>query len=157
LNSQGKARANALPHFFKTNPLVLEFGDPVAIFAFRPEFFYSSIRGIRTITPTANAFGLPVHSPYTSTETTPMAQLVLSQPEYDGKTVLICWEHNNMGNLVTAFGAPTPPHYPGSRFDLVYKITFTDPDRPTFCCALQELMSDDSSTPPKGFTMCPRP
>jgi len=155
LDPQGEERANALPIFFQTNPLVLDFGFPVAVFAFRPASSDSSIRGIQTITPTADSFGLAVHSPYSSSETTPMAQFVLSQPQYDGKMVLICWEHNNMANLVTAFGAPTPPAYPGSRFDLVYKITFTNPSSPTFCCGLQELMFDDSNTLPAGFTPCP--
>jgi hypothetical protein len=144
-----------LPIFFQTNPLVLDFGFPVAIFAFRPGSADSSIRGIQTITPTSEAFGLAVHSPFTSTETKEVADFILSQPQYDGKMVLMCWEHNNMANLVTAFGAPTPPAYPGSRFDLVYKITFSDPANPTFCCGLQELMFDDSSSLPGGFTPCP--
>lgn len=152
LSAKGEERAGALPVFFQTNPLVLDFGFPVAIFTFRPRIGgNTSIRGIETITPTAESFGFPVHSPYTVTETTQVAQLILNESMYDGKMVLMCWEHNNMKNLVTALGAPTPPDYPDDRFDLVYKVTYTDPSRPTFCCGLEKLMFDDKDLVPLDF------
>ena len=37
-----------------------------------------------------------------------MVKEILTKPEYDGKVVLICWEHKAIGDLATAFGVAQP-------------------------------------------------
>ena len=154
LAPQGFERADALATFFQTAPFVLNFGLPKAIFASKPAPVDPSMREIETITPTAAALGLPVHSPFPTPEVTDLAQLILNESKYDGKMVLICWEHKVMDQLAFAFGVnPMPPPYPGSRFDLVYVITYQNQATPQFCVFPQELMFGDQSTVP--FDACP--
>ena len=142
--------------FFNMILLVLQFGPPAAIYAARPKHKDSSQRSIQTVTPLAQQLHQKVLTPCLTSDVDDLAELILEQPEYDNKMVLICWEHKMMSPLTAAFGVSPPlPKYPGDRFDLIYMIQFTDQAPPTFCLALQELMFDDSSTPPDGFPVCP--
>lgn len=155
LSPKGFERAKALSVFFQTDSQVLEFGLPIALFAQKQHDINNSFRPIQTLTPTAHSLGLPIHAPFLTDQQIEVAQLILNESRYDGRMVLMSWEHDAMKALVTAFGAPTPPDYPSNRFDLIYKITFTDPANPTFCCGLQKLMKGDQDTVPAGFTACP--
>ncbi len=155
LDTTGYERAGALSPFFQLDPQVLEFGLPVALFAVKPRTITSSKRALETLTPLSQVLGMPIHTPFLKEDTIDLANLILNESRYDGKMVLICWMGENMQNLTVALGAPMPPPYPLTRFDLIYKITYTDPFNPTFCCGLQELMEGDPTTIPAGFTPCP--
>lgn len=145
LNEKGRQRSGALAFYFQLNPLVTDFGPPVAIYTFKS----SGERGTETIAPTAQALSLPVHVLFKPEEVAKTAQVILNHPGYEGRMVLICWEHHNIQGLCIALGGPpTTPAYPDPRFDLVYKLTYTNPSAPDFCVGLQELMFDDSSTFP---------
>ena len=125
------------------------------IFAFKATNSDASNRAVPTMTPLGAALRMPIHAPFPSDRPQDMANFILTTPGYEGKMVLVCWDHSFMRDLVEALGAPRPPAYPGDRFDLIYKVTYTDPAHPTFCIALQNLMFDDSDIPPAGFTLCP--
>lgn len=156
LSLQGEQRAEALVSFFQTNPRMLTFGLPAAVFASLPSDEDPSQREIETITPFASAVGLPVLSPYSSTDGAELAKLIKNNPTYAEKMVLICWEHSVMGDLASFLGVePMPPPYPGDRFDLVYMITYNKKSsNPSFCIGLQNLMPDDSPVSPPDFTAC---
>ncbi len=155
LDLRGLERSGALVFFFQNDPTVLRSGLPVAIFAANPVPHNLSHREIQTVTPLAKQLGLQILTPFSRPEVNELANLVLKDSRYDGKMVLICWEHGIMDKLTEAFGVAGPvTPYPGTRFDLVYHITFADPKKPTFCVTLQNLMQDDSHTPPDGFPRC---
>ncbi len=149
LSAPGYQRAAALAAFFQTNPQVLRFGVPYAIFAQKQKNDDNSIRPIETITPLAQALGLSVHTPFVRQDFKQLVDLILKEPQYQGKMILVCWEHCEISEMTESFGiTPAPPTYPNDRFDLLYIITFPKTGTPSFCCGLQKLMIDDKITLP---------
>jgi hypothetical protein len=56
-----------------------------------------------------------------------LANRILAEPAYAGKTVLICWNHEEIPQLAAALGvSPEPPKWKGSVFDRVYVISYYD-------------------------------
>jgi len=125
LNAQGFERANALPLFFQTNPVVTQFGPVAAIYAMAPGSSDGSLRPIETVTPTARALGLPVQSTLTKDQTSELVSEIEGNPSYDGKTVVICWEHKMIPVIASGFGLKDGPEkWPGSVFDRAWVLGF---------------------------------
>lgn len=143
LTNQGVQRAGALASYLSapnnptqagsaglTNGPLFAFGPPFALFAARPldESDWATVRCIQTIVPTALQLKLPIHSPYAPGEEEELASFILNEPRYEGKNILICWHHELIFPLITAFGYLAPSTgYPGSEFDLVWQLTFPAP------------------------------
>lgn len=157
---KGQSRAGALAAYLteldptSTNPPLLVFGPPTAIFAARPALHSDdfTVRCIQTVIPTALKLKLPVHSPFAPLQEQELAHFILTNPRYDGGNVLICWHHTLIASLIEAFGyLPSPgivPTYP-NRYDLVWLMTFPAPSPPQVVNPiLQELMFDDPTTFP---------
>jgi len=156
LNEQGWERAYALAPFFLLDPAVTQLGVVSAIFAQKPgKSSTSSVRPIQTVTPLAHALGASVKSPYRKDDVQSLANLVLRNANYDEKIVVVCWAHQAIASLATAFGVASPPAYPEDRFDLIYQLTYDSSGSVTFCVRLQELMFGDPTTLPGGFPSCP--
>lgn len=124
LNERGRQRAKALVSFFTTRSEVLRFGTPVAIYAMNPGVDSDdSDRPIETVQPLAEALGLPVLHPLTRMEIEPLVQEIKSNPSYNGKMVLICWEHKMIPAIANLFGADDAPHkWHGGTFDRAWVI-----------------------------------
>ncbi len=156
---KGQSRAGALAAYLteldpsSTNPPLLQFGPPDVIFASRPAQHSDdqTIRCIQTVVTTAEKLKLPVHSPFAPLQEKKMANLVLNNPRYDGKNVLICWHHTLIADLIEAFGYLPPAGiipYP-NRYDLVWLLPFPAPVPPVVVQPiLQELLFGDSTTFP---------
>ncbi|MBS0615606.1 MAG: histidine phosphatase family protein [Verrucomicrobia bacterium] len=153
LSVEGQERAQALAVFFQENPFTLEFGLPTAIYAFKA----ITKRGKETMIPLALQLRLLVHNEYTSTQPQMIAKDILNNPLYEGKMVLICWDHSHLPLLISALRGPNIPKPPGSRYDLIYKLTYSDPSAPHFCIGLENLMKDDKKELPAKYTAygCP--
>ena len=101
------------------------FGLPVAIFATRTTKDDNGQRTQETVAPLAKALKLPVQNPYLGKGYAKLARLVLTNPDYAGKTVLICWNHEQINDLVAALGVtPTPKKWKDSIYDRVYVISY---------------------------------
>lgn len=145
LNDQGWQRAYALAGFFTTNPEVLTFGTPAAIYAMAQKGATGSIRPIQTVSPLAQKLGLPIQHPYLRGQTDQLAQEILSDSAYDGKMVLICWEHNAIPSMLPAFGwTAGPDAWPGDAFDRVWILDFKDGKPAAFRDIPQKLLPGDS-------------
>jgi len=130
LSPQGQQRAQAYVHYFETNPDVLDYGTPVAIYAMKAsaggEDEDLSFRPVETVTPLAQALGLQVQANYEKDDVQSLVSDIMSNPAYDGKMVLICWEHKVIVDIAAQFGvSPTPNAWPGSVFDQVWEINFS--------------------------------
>lgn len=126
LSPQGYQHAQALVQYFQTNADVTQYGTPAAIFAEAPKGPDGSRRAIETVTPLATALGLPVQDEFTKKHIQELVTLIESSPQFDGRMVLICWEHKVIDQMAAAFGVnPMPDPYPSSRFDLVWEINFS--------------------------------
>ena len=123
---QGCERAYSLPRFFDISAAVNAYGRPVAIYAQTPNKDDGSIRPSETVAPTAAEWGLNVNSNYTHKQYQAMADEILSSPDYDGKTVVIAWEHDAIPDLAQALGAPNsaPSDWPGDVFDQAWILNY---------------------------------
>lgn len=121
LSLKGRERAAALAPFFLD-------GDkqtPVAIFAQGVSDKRHSRRHIETVAPLARELKLNVKT-YDHDDYSQMVKEILTKPEYDGKVVLICWQHKAVADLATAFGVANPPNWRDDTFDRLWIITLKD-------------------------------
>ncbi|GAA1483010.1 hypothetical protein GCM10009624_34500 [Gordonia sinesedis] len=84
----------------------------------------ASRRPLETVTPLAARLDDDPIVRFTKQETAAAAAFAAAQP---GIT-LMCWQHEEIPNLVNGFGAvlPAPPPWPDDRFDMVWVVR---PDR----------------------------
>jgi hypothetical protein len=95
---------------------------------FCPDFLFATAptdnnsRPITTLAPTALALGLTLNTSFQDLEYASLARNLLSDPRYDDKTCIICWNHHHIPDLAIALGVEPPKiaHAPGvrSRLDL---------------------------------------
>jgi hypothetical protein len=127
LSRAGVRRAERLVSFITTDPAMTRFGLPVAVFATQSTKHDNGQRSQETVAPLAGALKLPIQTPYLGKDYAALARLILGNPAYAGKTVLICWNHEEIPQLVAALGVtPEPPKWDGSVFDRVYVISYRD-------------------------------
>jgi len=127
LSRAGVRRAERLVSFVTTDPAMTRLGLPVAVFATRTTKHDDGQRTQETVAPLARALKLPVQTPYLGKDYAALAKLILANPAYAGKTVLICWNHEEIPRLAAALGvSPVPPKRKERVFDRVYVISYHD-------------------------------
>jgi broad specificity phosphatase PhoE len=146
LSPRGRERAAALGPYFQTTPDVLDFKTPVAIYAQRPKSEASSVRAIQTVQPLADALRLKINETYTRDEFEGMVEEIRQKPEYQGHTVLICWEHKVIPEIVRKFAVEGAPQtWRDETYDRTWIIKFKAGEKPTFIDFPQRLMFGDSA------------
>jgi len=145
LSQQGRERAAALAPYFLETAELLEFKPPVAIYAPLPNKEGSSIRSAQTVAPLATMLHLTISEPFHKDQTTQLAQEILNNRRYDGRMVLICWDHKLIPEIAKAFGIQNAPEkWKGEVYDRCWVIKFPAGGNPTFQNLLQRLMFGDS-------------
>lgn len=125
LSEKGIRRSQALVTFFKTNPTINRFGPPAALYAMDQRSATSSRRPILTLTPTAKELGLELRHPYTKKKTKELARELLSRKDIAGKTVIVCWEHSHLVDLVHDLGwKASHLSWPKGAYDRVWIVRF---------------------------------
>lgn len=125
LSPEGVQRAERLVQYVTTDPVMASVGLPVAVFATRTTKHDNGQRTQETVAPLARALKLTVLTPYLGKDYTALARLILASPEYAGKTVLICWNHETIPQLAAALGVtPEPPKWKGKVYNHVYVISY---------------------------------
>ena len=99
LSARGFERAEALVKFFQT-PAVTRYGAPAAIYAAAPKNEDSSLRSIQTVTPLAGALRLTINTDFTRGQAHKLARAIMEAPGYNGRMVLICWQHEAIVEIV---------------------------------------------------------
>ncbi len=146
LSTKGKERAAALAPFFLENKEVLTFGTPVAIYAMAAPKEDSSKRPIETVKPLAEALKLTTKDTYARDSYKKMVDEIKADTSYEGKMVLICWEHDLIPEISRAFSAlQAPARWNGDAFDRLWTITFSKSGKATFQNVPQRLMFGDST------------
>jgi hypothetical protein len=126
LSPAGELRAQAYVQYFQTDPAVTRFGTPAAIYAMEPSSDESGLRATETVTPLAQALGLQILNSFGKHDVDQLASNILSSSNYDGKMVLICWEHKRLSEIAAALGVqPEPAAWDSSVFDQVWEIDYT--------------------------------
>jgi hypothetical protein len=124
LSPHGTKRAGALPNLFRKSAGRPDpFPTPDFIFAAKRS--KHSDRSVETVTPLAKGLKLAVNDTYETDDYAKLAEELLSNPKYRGKTVLICWHHGNIPELVARLGAAdAPDKWKDAVFDRVWVVTY---------------------------------
>ena len=122
-SERGKQRAAAFVNYFKNNPAVNRHGPLVAIYAMGQHGEDGSLRPIQTVTPLATSLGLSIITRFMKKDVYALARDILAGGSYADKTVLICWEHKMIPEIVKALGYAEPPPFPNV-YDRTWLLTF---------------------------------
>ena len=125
LSEQGQLRARALAGLLSTNLVIVPDGPPTALFAAKSSRRGRTLRPYETLKPLADKLNLSIQTPFGPDEYAALASFILSTPSLDGKTVVVCWIHDNLPALAAALGVkPEPARWKETVFDRVWVITF---------------------------------
>jgi hypothetical protein len=119
LSPQGFERAAALAKYFADPQFLNQYGMPAGIFAGSPRA-ESSLRSVETIRPTAKALGLRLNSRFDKDDGEGLMESILANPDFDGKTVIICWNRSGIKDLLDPLrdvGGTFPKKWPGEVFN----------------------------------------
>jgi hypothetical protein len=132
---KGRERATALNPFFQGTPSVLFYGLPIAIFA------VDACK--ETVISLSDAINVPISEAFSSPKT--LARELLTNPDYEGKMVLVCQPHDQMVELATRLGAKkVPKKWVKDSFDRLWVITFDEQGKVVFNDLPQKLLYGDS-------------
>jgi phosphohistidine phosphatase SixA len=123
LSEAGMARAERLATYI---PETL--GKPDYIIA--TSHSKHSNRPRETVAPLANALGLKVQHDYENDEFEDLVDEIFSNPEYKGKTVVICWHHGKLPAIAALLGAAQgsyPDPWPEDAYNLILDFRY-DPN-----------------------------
>ncbi len=127
LSSKGVERSKALVDFFTKDDHVTRHGLPAVLVASRPTQKGHGQRPRETLLPLARRLKLEVEIPYESKDYVRLAQLLSTDPRYQGKVVVVCWVHEHLPALAVALGVtPEPPKWKDSDYDTAYVITYPE-------------------------------
>lgn len=130
LSLAGYFRAAALVAYLQKSPDLTKLGKISFVFAQMPRKEGDSVRPIQTVEPFARASGLKVLTPVARDDYQTLVDTLLKEEQYDGKIVLICWEHEKLAELATAMvkgktGSPRKLKWPGGHaFDRTWVLSF---------------------------------
>jgi hypothetical protein len=145
LSLKGQERAAALVPSFLGAPDLLRFKAPVAAYAQRPSDKRPSTRPVDTVRGLAKALGLKVNKKFTHSQFGRMVEEINSRPEYEGRMVLICWEHHALPDIARAIGAKgAPEKWSGAAFDRCWPLTFGEDGAVAFRDLPQRLLFEGS-------------
>jgi hypothetical protein len=145
LNEAGNQRATALAGLFQTDPRVRAHGPVAAIFAMEPPDANGSVRPIRTMAPTAAALHLPIDTRFKREEVKALAKAIRKDKTLEGKTVVICWEHKMIPEIVAALGWSNPPaQWRDGVYDRLWVLDFEGGVPVAFHDLPQKLLPGDS-------------
>ena len=121
----GVERARRLVAYLTTEKALLAFGPPAAIFATATTSHEGGQRSQETVAPLAEALRLPVRADLTSKEFARFAKRLRADRSLDGKSVVVCGNHEWLPQLAEALGvSPQPPRWKKHDYDQVYVITY---------------------------------
>jgi hypothetical protein len=144
LSPRGRERARELPRLFATLPAMTNSARPVVLIAPHPMAHAPSQRCMETLEPTARQWHLPLETSHAASDWDRLAKELLTSSSYDGKTVIVCWVHDNIPALAQALGVKKAPHWSGNTFDRLWVITF-DGAHAVMLNLPQHLLPGDSS------------
>ena len=142
LSRLGEERAKALVHYLATNFDVNLYGPISAIFAAKPPSSHGSMRSIETVTPYARATGLQINVRFDKYDLKKMVKQIEDDSTLNGKTVLICFDHDSLWEIADDFGLDSPL-WDKKSYDRTWLITFLG-GRPKLRDLPQHVLPGDS-------------
>ena len=125
LSARGHERAEALVGFFTSGKSISTNPPIAALYAARPTRDARSMRTEQTLAPLSRRLGLEIRQPFANVQYKALAKQILADGKLDGRTVVICWPHDELPKFAEAFGAnPKPKGWKGEVFDRAWVISF---------------------------------
>jgi broad specificity phosphatase PhoE len=121
LTLAGEARATALAKYIPDT-----FGEPDFIFA--AAISKHSARPYETVKPLSKRTGVPIDSTLADQDYAVLAHDLLSDTDFAGKRIVVCWHHGNIPSLMHALGAASgdyPDPWDPSVFNLILRIDYS--------------------------------
>jgi hypothetical protein len=121
LSPEGYARADKLAPYLEK-----KYGKADFIFAAKSS---KTKRPVETITPYSKLVGVPIDSQYDNGDEPKLAGILLSDPKYAGKLVVICWRHEEMPQFAAALNAPVgtyPKKWDSKVYNVFLQFDYTD-------------------------------
>lgn len=147
LSVQGFERAAAFVPYFCFPPQSSWYNIPNVCFAMCTSTNHQTTRCTQTVAPLAQTLGIELIAQYTFADYKPMCDLIMKSSDYDGKTVLICWAHENLGPIAGEFGVTPAPVYPSGVYDRLWVLDFSsDGKLINFQDLSQQLMYGDTDS-----------
>jgi hypothetical protein len=144
LSPRGVERARALVSLFGKASTLTSNAPVAVLYATHVTKRGRSHRSGETLAPLSKELGLPVQTPYESELYSLLARDILSNRAYRGKTVIICWTHDDIAALAAALGVnPAPSPWKGKVFDRLWLIKLRGRDV-EFQDLPQHLLKGDS-------------
>jgi hypothetical protein len=144
LSPTGQQRARALVTLFTQDARTLEHGPAVAIYAMAPAKAHGSVRALQTMEPTARALHLTLESRFTREEIAPLVRAISTAPGLEGKTVIVCWEHNVIPEMLKAFGwTQGPKKWHEDVYDRLWVLDFSEGKPVRFRDLPQKVLPED--------------
>jgi hypothetical protein len=107
----------------------------------------SSNRPVETITPLSLALSLSINGSYSDSQYAVLATAILTDSQYAGQVVLICWHHGTIPDLASALGASdVPQKWPSAVFDRVWQINYQNEGAGPLQNLPQELLYADAGS-----------
>jgi hypothetical protein len=103
LNPRGWQRAYALAPHFTLQPELQKYGTISALFAPKPDSDYESVRPIQTLTPLSDKINITINTDYGLEDACKLVSYIMQNSKFDGKTVLIAYEHHSIPGLAKLF------------------------------------------------------
>jgi hypothetical protein len=139
LSTRGFARAAAMAFV-----LTEKFGPFDYLFAAARS--HHSNRPIETLAPLSAQIRMDINDEYADDNYQNVANQLLSNGDYRGKSVLVCWHHGKIPKLAAALGVLNPPNpWPAEIFDRIWIMTFTG-NTVIFDNKPQSILFGDSAT-----------
>ena len=118
----------------------------MALFAQKPKPNGAQIRPFETLQYVASGFRQAIDVDFARDDVGGISREVLENPRYDGKFVVICWEHNVLEDIAAALGVKPRPTYPDDRFDRAWLLTYSSAGAaPRFDDLPERLLPGDSA------------
>jgi phosphohistidine phosphatase SixA len=126
LSDAGCARAERLADYIPAS-----FGSPEFLFSTAPSTHSS--RPVETLTPLSKRIGVAIDSTFADQDYGALAQEILSQSQFTGKLILVCWHHGNIPSLMRALGAKSdqfPDPWDHQVFNLILQLDYAESSDP---------------------------
>jgi len=144
ISLKGKERAAALAPYFMEEHELLQYGPPVAIFAIATSADRPTQRTLQTVEPLAEKLKIVVNTSFHVDDYPKMIEMIRANTHYNGKMILICWDHRRIPNVARGFGVREVPEWPDSAFDRTWIVSFSDEGVPSLVNLPQRLLFGDS-------------
>ncbi len=144
LSPRGEDRARSLAVALGKDSILTSNAPIAALYATRVTKQQHSQRTGETLEPLAKALSLPIRRPWDAELYSLQAREILSNQDFRGKTVVICWTHHDLAEFAEELGVhPKPAAWKDKVFDRFWIIHPGEPHA-KFEDVPQHLLKGDS-------------